>query len=289
MATKLLKNSSLQGKPGIFIIKNIKRLLAFYVLFQTINYNAQIANYVTNGGFEDYYDCNGGNINKLIGWRTIDSSSSGTLPLYNVCNNNVPFDGYNYQKPFVGKGFGAATFFCPPPYCSFIGNRTYFRNRLKANLKQNKTYCVKLYYNVRDRSSYGIDAFGISFIDNSIDTITKGWIPLTFLNPQIQNVSGNYAIDTLNWHLLSGTFVATGNEKNILIGNFKSDAATGTVLINPTSLPNVGLDMYIDHVSCIDVDLPAFAGTDKHIIPGETLYLGRARDVGIDEACMWYK
>ncbi|MCC6370587.1 MAG: T9SS type A sorting domain-containing protein [Bacteroidia bacterium] len=93
----------------------------------------------------------------------------------------------------------------------------------------------------------------------------------------------------MNWHLMTGTFVATGIEKHLIIGNFKSDSNTNTVVVNAANLPNIAEDIYIDHVSCIPLDLPAFAGEDKHIIPGETLYIGRQRDLGIDEDCMWYK
>jgi hypothetical protein len=95
--------------------------------------------------------------------------------------------------------------------------------------------------------------------------------------------------DTLNWTMITGTFVATGNEKYMVIGNFKSDALTNTVLINSGSLPNVFTEVCIDDVSCIPLDLPAYAGPDKRFLPGETIYIGRPRDVGIDEDCFWYK
>ncbi len=124
--------------------------------------------------------------------------------------------------------------------------------------------------------------------DNGIDTITKFTIPLTYIVPQIQNSTGNIISDTLNWTLVTGTFVANGNEKHCVIGNFKSDANTNKVLINTTNLPFIFADCAIDDVSCIPLDLPAYAGADAWAIPGTTLYIGRQQDVGIDEACTWY-
>jgi hypothetical protein len=82
--------------------------------------------------------------------------------------------------------------------------------------------------------------------------------------------------------------VANGTEKHCVIGNFKSDAATTKTLINSSSLPTIGCDILIDDISCIPIDLPAYAGPDVFGIPGNTVYIGRPQDVGIDEACTWY-
>jgi hypothetical protein len=94
--------------------------------------------------------------------------------------------------------------------------------------------------------------------------------------------------DTMGWTLITGTFVANGTEKHCVIGNFKSDANTNKILINPTNLPAIACDVLIDDVSCIPTDLPAYAGADLWAIPGQTVYIGRTQDVGIDEACTWY-
>jgi hypothetical protein len=134
-----------------------------------------------------------------------------------------------------------------------------------------------------------MDGFGAYFGDNTLDTISYAYVPLIYINPQIQNPSNNIIKDTLNWTAITGTFIATGVEKFMLIGNFKSDAATNKQLIDPTNTNPIGTDVCIDDVSCIPIDLPAFAGHDTTCIPGTTIYLGRPRDVGIDEACMWYK
>jgi hypothetical protein len=165
------------------------------------------------------------------------------------------------------------------------------RNRLKANLQTGKEYCVKFYVNIRDNASYGIDGMGAFFGDNTLDTIAKTTVPLTYLVPQVQNSAGNIITDTMNWVLITGTFVATGSEKHLIIGNFKSDAATNKTFINPTILPTIGADVFIDDVSCIPLDLPAYAapGPDIWAVPGTTTYIGRPQDVGIDEACEWFK
>ncbi|MBK7311459.1 MAG: hypothetical protein IPI93_11900 [Sphingobacteriaceae bacterium] len=220
-------------------------------------------------------------------WRSIDSTMSANVAFYSTCFPNVPYS-LTFQWPRTGNNFCYGAFLCQPPQCQ-PQNRGYLRNRLKANLQSGKTYCVKFYVSIGNPSSYGIDGFAAHFSDNSLDTITTCCVPLPYLVPQVQNPTGNIISDTLNWTLVTGTFVATGNEKFMVIGNFKTDAATTKTLILPSSLPFVAADVGIDDVSCIDINLPAFAGPDAFCIPGNSVYIGRPQDVGIDEACMWFK
>jgi hypothetical protein len=133
-----------------------------------------------------------------------------------------------------------------------------------------------------------ISNYGMYFGNGSIDTITKCTWPITYLTPQIENSAG-IITDTLNWVAITGTFVANGTEKYMVLGNFKSNAATNTLQLNTPTLTTQSADIYVDDVSVIDIDLPAYAGPDIWAIPGNTIYLGRPQDVGIDEACMWYK
>lgn len=275
---------------NIVFIKKQKRHVFLLLLFFSLISKAQIANYVNNGSFEDRYNCSfPTNLEKAKYWRSIDSSSNGGT-YFSKCPgiNNVPFAGVRYQQPRSYDSYIVCTYFCQPPSCTSINNRGYQRNRLKQTLQSGKTYCVKFYVNVTNPSTYGMDSFGAYFGDNTLDTITKTTIPLTYLIPQVQNPLNNMVTDTLGWSLITGTFVATGNEKHMVIGNFKSDANTNKVLINSTNLPAVFTDVSIDDVSCIDIDLPAYAGPDIWGIPTNTVYIGRPQDIGIDEACMWY-
>ncbi|HQQ93559.1 MAG TPA: T9SS type A sorting domain-containing protein [Bacteroidia bacterium] len=244
-----------------------------------------IANFVPNGGYEETGNCT---FPLPKHWRCLDSISCGMI-YSSTCNNSVPQNGFTYQWPKNGNTYMLAGFLCIPPACAVNFNRAYLRNRLKSNLQQGKSYCVKFYVNISNNSTYGIDGFGAYFCDNSIDTITQSNIPLTYLYPQVQNPNGNIVIDTLNWTLVSGTFIATGSEKFLLIGNFKSDAATNKICINPTSTIGIGTDVCVDQVSCIDIDLPAYAGPDKWFLPGDSVYIGRESDIEIDESCIWYK
>ncbi len=93
----------------------------------------------------------------------------------------------------------------------------------------------------------------------------------------------------LNWIPITGTFVANGTEKYMMIGNFKSDTNTNKLLTNPTNLPASASEYLIDAVSCIELNIPAYAGSNKSIMPGDSTYLGRESDFAVDSGCTWYK
>ncbi|HQQ93561.1 MAG TPA: T9SS type A sorting domain-containing protein [Bacteroidia bacterium] len=249
-----------------------------------------IANYVSNGGFEDLYHCQMPNILNLAkGWRSIDSITS--FPF--VCSscsgiNCVPVSPVTYQFPRSGSNYVTTDMLCSSPPCASYFTRGYLRNRLKQTLVQGKKYCVKFYINISNYSTAGMDGFSAYFTDDSIDTITAGGVPLTYLSPQVNNPIGNIITDTLNWVPITGTFVANGNEKHIIIGNFRSSIATTTLLVNPIYLPWIVTEAGVDDISCIPIDLPAYAGPDRWFLPGDSVYIGRESDVEIDESCIWY-
>lgn len=193
-----------------------------------------------------------------------------------------------FQYPRSGRNLILTQFYCDPASCIYNLSRGYPRNRLKSQLESGKTYCVKYYINVTNNSTHATDGFAAYLSDNSLDTINYCTLPLTYISPQIQNPVGNFITDTLLWTAFSGTFVANGSEKYLLLGNFKSNPATNTIFINPTFLPSNYTDIYLDDVSVIEIDLPAYAGPDKYMVAGDSFYIGRVSDVEIDESCIWY-
>jgi hypothetical protein len=241
----------------------------------------QIANLVSNGGFEEHY-FHKPNWIAPKGWSAIDSASYfGILFGSEITPQDVPKNMFCFQYPRSGKNYLIFLF--------YSHNRGYPRNRLKVPLIAGKRYCTTFYVNLSNASSYAISNIGAYFSTNETDTIKNCIIPLTYLNPQIKNPSNNIIKDTLKWVKISGEFVSNGNEKYISIGNFQSDINTTSSLVNNMSLPAVFSDYLLDDVSVIDIDLPAYAGKDKFIVPGDSAFIGRESDVGIDEACTWYK
>lgn len=247
---------------------------------------SQVANYIANGSFEDHYPCPPFGFYSTLAksWMGIDSLL-GAGGYRSKCNMSVPLNGTGYQYPKTGDAYVVTTMFCVDPSCG----RGYFKNRLKKTLEAGKIYCVKFHVNITNTSPRGMDGFGIYFADASIDTITKFNIPLIYLNPQVKNPSGNIISDTMNWVPITGTFVASGSEKYALIGNFLSDNNVTTAPIFTSSYPQKWTDVNLDDVSCIEVNLPAYAGPDKSCVLGDSVFIGRQPDFAVDPGCRWYK
>lgn len=268
-------------KLKIFFIYFFLGLSYFFV------HGQQIGNYVANGSFESVYTCTSQLSSlKLKNWSCIDSSKI-CADMMHTCWGNVPVNGVGYQYPKHGGAYMRLTLWCP--FCGPPFTRSNLKNRLKQNLIAGITYCVRMYVTVQDMCPNAIDGFGFYFGDNSIDTIIyNARLPLTFLTPQVSNPVGNIILDSMNWVPITGTFTANGTEKYLIISNFKSDIATNTVLTG--YMPANGwAEYFVDAVSCIEVNLPAYAGPDKLIYPGDSVYIGREKDYAIDPGCIWYK
>jgi hypothetical protein len=286
---KSLKNWLLLNSSKLHKKQN-KRILVLLLFFISDNFFSQV-NFVNNPSFEDKYTCNinFNEIYKAKYWCGIDS----TKPLcggdyYNSCSTNintsVPSNVFSYQYARTGKAYAiCGSFYCPTPACSPTNQRAYLKNRLRSNLITGVKYCVKMHVNLINKCKYGIDALSIYLADITIDTISTCTIPLTYLTPQISNPSGNIISDTLNWIEVSGTFTANGSEKYLVIGNFFPNSSVNTTTVN-SSQP--GWSTYnIDDVSIIDYNLPAYAGPDKNINLGDSAFIGRPPEIGLD--CTW--
>jgi hypothetical protein len=279
----LLKSCLLQNNCFDVLKKHGKLFFQLTMFLFCQNINAQrIGNYVNNGSFEKLYDCTSEDLLKAKSWMGIDSlCAAGKVE--SVCNGGVPTNYGTYQYPHSGQSYLWTIFYCLPFQIA------YPKNRLKSTLKTGKTYCVKFFVNITNKSTYAMDGFGAYFGDNSIDTINYCNVPLSYLTPQVQNPQGNIITDTLNWVAITGTFTANGTEKFLLLGNFLANNAVDTLMMNPTSLPTKYTNVNIDDVSCIEVNLPAYAGRDTTIYTGDSTYIGREPDFAIDSGCVWYQ
>ncbi len=262
--------------------------MVFVVVLTSCVLKSQVVNYIGNGSFEEVEtNTSIPSFRTVKFWAATDSLKFyGELLSSKILPIKVPSSSYTYQLPRTGNNHLIAQQFCTS--CPIV-KRGYPRNRLKHSLKANVEYCFSMYVNLSNESTHGIDALGVYFSDSTIDTIKKCNIPITYLTPQVENPINSLLTDTLNWVLIRGQFIANGIEKYALIGNFRSDTNTNTVLTNSTNLPANGSVYLLDDISLIELNLPAFAGRDTTFKPGDSLFLGRQPDVGIDEACVWYK
>jgi len=271
----------------------MQRFLFFnmFLFLFTFNSRGQI-NLVNNPSFEDTVSCpdGPGQINRAIGWNTLITGGGGNPELYHTCcstNCGVPYNHGNtgYQYPKSGNAYAGI---------DAIRNngtwREYIQSKLQDKLKSGDSYCVKFYTNLSNYSAAYIEPLG-AYLDNG-EILTNVTFGIAYANTFLQPVSPqvyntNQPLnDTLNWMKIEGSFVAIGLEEYITIGNFFSDSVSSIgVFGTPT---NWFAYYYIDDISVINANLLAFAGNDTIIQPGDSVFIGRQSEIGLDEDCIWY-
>ncbi|MGZ3902660.1 MAG: T9SS type A sorting domain-containing protein [Bacteroidia bacterium] len=163
-------------------------------------------------------------------------------------------------------------------------DRTYLKGYLTNPLQLNKNYCLSFYYNASNRIMYSTNRFG-AFIDDGSISSYDCWKSIPII-PQVQNNPSFFMSDTLNWVKIQGSFTAIGNENTITLGNFVDSSTVQFQLFNSSGTR--GPYYNIDDVSLIPIDLPPWAGRDTTIKLGDSTYIGRPSEVGLDDDCTWY-
>ena len=246
---------------------------------------AQI-NLVKNPSFENLSTCPTTLtlLHDALNWHTPINGGGGTPDLLNSCAANwvvsVPsnFQNNGYQYPHSGNGYAGLL-------VAQSGNsiKEYMQGELIDTLIGGKTYCVTFYANLINLSRAYIKSLG-AYLDNG-SIICPGSGAYAPYTPQVVN-STQPLYDTVNWMKIEGSFTATGNESYITIGDFFPDSVSGIGIIG--SPPSWQSYYYIDDISVIDVSTPAFAGKDTLIHLGDSVFVGRPPEVGLNEDCIWY-
>ncbi len=215
-------------------------------------------NLVPNGSFEAINNCpfSFGQIDYAISWFQPNQLFS-TSDLFNTCSSlspvDIPLNNFGYQNPFFGNSYGGIYFYLNN---NIQIHREYIEIELTKKLTKNYIYCIEFYVSLADSSNYAIASIGGLFSTDSIlVSCTTGC--LINIIPQIQNDSSNIVTDKQNWVKISGSFVASGGEQFLTIGNFYDDIETAKHSIKVSNYPNNDYAYYyIDNVSVYACDSP---------------------------------
>jgi len=239
----------------------MKRLvLLVLVLFVLLAQIVFCQNLVPNPGFDDLVDCPFalGQVSFAAPWV---SATNGSPDLYNECSSDeqlkVPNAGHwvdSYQVPRSGSGYAYVMSYNNNNSASgSVGNSEYIEAPLKAPMQKGESYYLEFYvspdYTPTHKWGY-TDAIGMALSDTFYYKELKAMEALQ-LNPVIEN-SGTVITDTLNWTKVSGCYTAKGEEKFVIIGNFRNTDETLVEFVNPT-FPFVNY-FYIEDVLIMPFD-----------------------------------
>lgn len=275
----------------------MKKILFFFIIlffYTTINSLAQY-NYVPNPSFEEY--------DSIRLYNSFDSTvytdyyyptywfmpvDCGYWYYYNSNLNyvdtaggvpswyGVPQNPWSYTWPYDGIAQSAL---CPFTYFIIEGHRNYLEVSLKKPLVSGHEYCVSFYITLFDTCYIAIDQIGACFTNDSLVRHNPLGYPPCYLleNPQVVSPPGYFFNKRNIWEQVSGTFVASGGEQFMTIGNFKTDSNTNFVWLPDISTYGPGVAYHIDMVSVIECDSNiryAVAGKDTTICVGDSIMLG---------------
>ncbi len=193
-------------------------------------------NLVPNWSFEIDSLCPdaGSEINYAPPWQ-----SAGADPDYfNACAGSliasmgVPLNWGGYQYPKTGVAYAGIY-----AYSGYTGAtieiREYIEVKLIDSLIFGKKYCVSFYVNLAKPAytaltynNVAIKEIGLYLSDTALMSPNQDVLPFV---PQIVSTPGVFLNDTVNWTEISGTYIAHGGEKYIIIGNFKPFGLTDTL------------------------------------------------------------
>lgn len=101
-------------------------------------------------------------------------------------------------------------------------NKEYLQATLVSPLEKNKKYCLKFYIAHEKVSNYSISEISAYFSHEKLNSNSKKTLPL---DPHITLSKNTPITHHQGWVEVCGTYVATGGEKYITIGNFGNDEA----------------------------------------------------------------
>ena len=235
----------------------MKQKHRIFILCFCFYLQAEAQNLVRNPSFEDTLACptNAAQVFNAVPWYDPNGCSSD---YFNGCTTNgaidVPKNGAGFQYARTGIAYaGFATY-----YQSSVNYREYIQAPLLSSLVANKIYCVSFYLALGDSLIYSSDKVGCFFSSTPVNICSCCVLPFI---PQIETTF--IITDTIGWTKISGTFIASGGEQYITIGNFKDDSNTNTSIINNSSV-NPTAYFFIDDISVTDCDTVT---TDTLFIP----------------------
>jgi gliding motility-associated-like protein len=229
--------------------------------------NAQ--NLVPNSGFDVYTTCpsTSSQFNLTPPWTNV-SNVSGTPDYMNACfggNQGVPVNFYGNQVPVSGSGYyGLIT------YYNTAEVREYLSVPLTCTLTAGVEYEVGFHVSLSDNFRFATDHFGAYFSSGPLFGSDDG-NALPFV-PQVDNPAGNVLSDMTNWTFISGTFIASGNETYLTLGNFHTDNQTQVVMVNSSSSLQWAY-YYVDEVYVIPLGSATPMASDTTLCTGTTLDL----------------
>ena len=211
-------------------------------------------NLVVNGSFEDYticpvktgvlgYSCEG-----------ITAPTTGSTDYFHTCGKTqvqVPNNFNGAQEAYHGDAYAGLYLYSPNDY------REYIQFNLKEPLEKGKLYKVSIRLSLAENSVLAVQNASVLFTQDRLALNTnKNLSKMRLENFNIKNYTyqdlgvKKSIFNKEEWGLLETEYIAKGNERYIMFGNFKNNKKTNHVRLDfKTKTISLKSYYYIDDVS----------------------------------------
>jgi hypothetical protein len=208
----------------------MKQVAAFIITFCFSSLMFGQVNLVRNPGFEDTLRClSDSSIFVTKNWYR--PTACGTPDFYYPTQQNVQCVAEFPQVWGGGDFINSRGNQLPHSGSAYAGMGVSLGSELLAvsltdSLKYGNTYVVTFYVSIAEVSLAALDQINLSFMRDSITdfNITTCWTYLGNLNVSASNQAGNILSDSVDWMQVQDTFVASGGELYMLVGNIDTAA-----------------------------------------------------------------
>ena len=162
-----------------------------------------------------------GSIANATGWTSPTGVRADLFVSSNIPDLSVPENIYGSEVAKDGDNYAGIVSYS-------YGNkvpRSYIMSKMDAPMKKGMTYCVKFNVSLSEASKYASNNIGALFLKKPKGTDAK--LPIID-EPSVVHFNNDMKIMNAryNWTEVCGTFISTGGEKYIMLGNFLSDYET---------------------------------------------------------------
>lgn len=225
-------------------------------------------NPIPNADFESYITCPA-DMSQIAAQADWFDATNGTADYFNACDPSglvsVPQNFMGMQTAHSGNGYAGIHI----AQNKGVAYREFIEAELLEPLVAGKAYVFNFYLNLGDHSFCAPTKICVYFSEQMItDFTTTANIPPSSEFIQSLCTTGNAEIkDSVNWQLIEFCFIATGNEKFVLIGNNFTNAFGGCT----TDLASIQhAYIYIDDIS-ISEPVASTAYFDTMLCKGEEI------------------
>lgn len=232
-------------------------IVLLHIFILSTAYGSAQNNLILNGSFENVNGCPWVDVINDGYLFYCTNPANYTPDYFNLCYTNlgfpysvmgIPSNSRGYQMPRTGNAYTGIDL-----WEKNTSAREYIQLKFTDTLKQGHHYAFICFVSMANKFRYATANFGAYF---SVDSVSMPAVDVLPFVPQIENPDTNILTDTLNWMPITGTYLANGGEKFLLLGNFKPVAEGFDTAYQYYGSPNHAnwAYYYIDDVSLIDLD-----------------------------------